>query len=77
MRFTMSQCIYCQTKLKFRKNKAQSRKDETFLYHNAIAGPCGEVNVVRVTGHTAVSSLNVVGHILTHRVNSLTGAVRA
>lgn len=45
------------------------------LYHNAIAGPCCEVNVVWVTGHTAIPSLNVVGHILTHRGYALTGTV--
>lgn len=45
------------------------------LYHNAVAGPCGEVNVVWVAGHTAIPSLNIAGHILTHRVYALTGTV--
>lgn len=46
-------------------------------HHNAIAGPCGEVNVVRVAGHTAIPSLNVVGHVPSHRVDALAGAVGA
>lgn len=45
------------------------------LYHNAVAGPRGEVNVVWVAGHTAIPSLNVPGHILTHRVYALASAV--
>lgn len=46
-------------------------------HHNAIAGPCGEVNVVRVAGYAAIPSLNVAGHVPSHRVDALTGAVGA
>lgn len=56
------------------KSVKQMRGD---LYHNAVAGPCGEVNVVWVAGHTAIPSLNVAGHVLTHRVYALTGTVGA
>lgn len=45
------------------------------LYHNPITGSCSEVNVVWVTGHSSISSLNVARHILTHRVYALTGTV--
>ena len=45
------------------------------LYHNAVAGPCGEVNVVWVTGNAAIPSLNVTGDILTYGLDALTGAV--
>ena len=47
------------------------------LYHDAVAGPCGEVNVVWVAGHAPVPSLDVACHILTHRVDALTGRVGA
>lgn len=52
-------------------NKSEARG----AYHDAVAGPRGEVNVVWVAGHAAVPSLNVAGHILTHGVYALTGTV--
>lgn len=45
------------------------------MYHNAVAGPRGEVDVLWVTGNAAVSSLNVLGHILAHGVDALTGTI--
>lgn len=46
-------------------------------YHDAVAGPRGEVNVVWVAGHAAVPPLDVAGHILAHRADALAGAVGA
>lgn len=45
------------------------------LYHNAVAGPSGEVNVVWIAGHAAVTPLDVASHILAHRVYALAGTV--
>ena len=60
---------------KYNRDTKSVLKMRRASYHDAVAGPRGEVNVVGVAGHAAVSPLDVSGHVLTHRVDALTGTV--
>lgn len=44
-------------------------------YHNSIAGPGGEVDVVRVGRDSTISLLYVARHILADALNALASAV--
>lgn len=41
-------------------------------YNDAVAGACGQIDVVRVTGDAAVATLDVAGHVMSNAVNTLT-----
>lgn len=44
-------------------------------YHDGIAGPGGQIDVVGVRGDSAVPPLDVARHILTDALDALAGAV--
>lgn len=46
-------------------------------YHNAVTGPCGEVDVVPVRRYPLVSVCDVVSNVLTDTLHPLAGTVRA
>lgn len=46
-------------------------------YNDAIAGACGQIDVVRVARDAAITTLDVTGHIVPNAVDTLTRRVCA
>lgn len=46
-------------------------------YDDAIAGACGQIDVVRVARDAAVTALDVAGHVVPDAVDTLTRRVGA